>query len=87
MIKTQFALLSSFRSFRCKLRTYYGHLREKSANFVMISHNFKMLCCDLNINFQNVLPPCINMKPPNGRLSGDGSAEIVSASGTKQIVK
>ena len=32
-------------------------------------------CRELKINFQNVYPPCTNMNGPNGRLSGDGSAQ------------
>jgi len=27
------------------------------------------------MNFQNVYPPCTNMKAPSGRLSGDGSSQ------------
>jgi len=30
-------------------------------------------CCELNINFQNVYPPCTNMNAPNERLSGAGA--------------
>jgi len=30
-----------------------------------------------NTYFQNVMPPYTNMKPLNGRLSGDCSAECV----------
>jgi len=32
-------------------------------NLIINSHNVKMLCCELPINFQNAQPLCLNTKP------------------------
>jgi len=43
-----------------------------------------VLRCELNVNFQSIYPPCTNTKPPIEKFLG--SAELLSASGTKEII-
>ena len=44
--------------------------------FIIYLHNLPCCsCCELNIHFQNIYPSSTNMKPPSGRLPGDGSAQ------------
>jgi len=50
-------------------------------NFIINFHNWQMLCYELYIFKLSSLPA------QKWRLSGDGSAKIVSATATKKIAK
>jgi len=73
MMKTQFLLSSLKNNYYHTIPAYYGIYRKTLDNFITKSHNLHMLCCELNVNFQNPYPPWTNTKPPR-RFSGDGSA-------------
>jgi len=61
------------------MRAYYGYLRENIINL----HNLQMLfMLWIKYKFSECLAPLHNMKDPNGRLSGNGSAQARRHVGT-----
>jgi len=53
--------------------------------FAIDLHNLQMLFMVwIKYKFSEYLPPCTNMKAPNGRLSGDGSAQARRQGGIRE---